>query len=85
MKPKRKMKEIKKPWLKKDCLAVAGLEYMKNMYEAANPKPKRVCVWSDDQSVFFHLSCKHIYLKCQSQGFKFCPFCGRKIKEVKNG
>ena len=47
-------------------------------------KPVKVCEWENlRHCAGYDTSCKkYFYFEI---GFKYCPYCGRKIKVVKNG
>lgn len=50
----------------------------------------RRCVWDwDEWADFYHTSCESDFCFSDDMGlkdksFKFCPYCGKKIKEVRN-
>ena len=49
------------------------------------PPPR--CVWREDENCIWETGCKHLYEFRDAgpgfYGFDYCPFCGKKIEEVK--
>jgi len=55
------------------------------------PEILATCAWEEDQDGIWHASCGDTKDHCfyfesdgpERNGFKFCPFCGRKLAQVK--
>lgn len=53
-----------------------------------NPKPK--CIWAldDDDSGCWQTDCSNAFIfnegGCKENNFKFCPYCGKTLKEIVN-
>lgn len=74
----------------KDCLAVQSVREFKQMIEA-EAESEEYCEWKDSGECFgntkFKIQCENNPLKrgvvpnnFAHHNFKFCPFCGKKIK-----